>query len=133
MNEVNLKYIEDYLERKDAIITRCKGIATLIHDNSDNNEFSPFGTNWDEEDIKCVGDNIILSLLRFGPYGDYGDGDDGEDYSIPVAYFDMSEEEIVADIKEKDAKDKESQYYKDLEDLRRTAVRLGCRVEELPK
>ncbi len=130
MNEVNLKYIEDYLERKDNIITRCKEIATLIHDHSDNNLFSSCGTSWDEEDIKCAGDNIILSFLRFGSYGDC---DDEGDYYIPVAYFDMSEEEIVADIKEKDAKDKERQYYKDLEDLRRTAVRLGCRVEELPK
>ena len=129
MNEVNLKYIEDYLESKDNIITRCKEIATLIHDHSDNNQFDLFGANW-EEDIKCAGENVILSLLRFGSYGDC---DEEEDYFIPVAYFDMSEEEIVADIKEKDAKDKERQYYKDLEDLRRTAVRLGCRVEELPK
>ncbi len=130
MNEVNLKYIEDYLERKDAIITRCKEIADLLLDHSDNNQFSPFGTNWDEEDIKFVGENVILSLVRFGSYGDC---DDEEDYYIPVAYFDMSEEDIIPDIKEKDAKDKERQYYKDLEDLRRTAVRLGCRVEELPK
>ena len=69
-----------------------------------------------------------------GEYLDFcSDCDDEEDYYIPVAYFDMSEEDIIPDIKEKDAKDKESQYYKDLEDLRRTAVRLGCRVEELPK
>lgn len=131
MNEVNLKYIGNCLESEDNIIKRCKEIAELImYQHSDNHIHGPFGRRWEEENITYDGNYIHLSLVCFGSYGDC---DDEEDYYIPVAYFDMSEEEIVADIKEKDAKDKERQYQKDLEDLRRTAVRLGCRVEELPK